>query len=246
MVCSWIRVSRTQSMLEHLYRPARSAALELLWAKLQFLCRARCDRSEYCLINGLSLEDHVKNVCRVCNYHIKGLRSLRTSLDSSTAETIGRSIVMSRLDYCNSLLIGTSRRNIHRLQMVQNNLARVVSGVNFRENVHQVLTALHWLPVEQRIKFKVNVLVFKSRINCLPDYLLRDLTVYSSVRPIRSGLQNTYVVPRVKNEIAKHSFLYAGPKQWNDLPDSIRSISSLPVFKKQLKTFLFCNNSGIN
>ena len=110
-------------------------------------------------------------MCRVCNYHIKGLRSLRTSLDSSTAETIGRSIVMSRLDYCNSLLIGTSRRNIHRLQMVQNNLARVVSGVNFRENVHQVLTALHWLPVEQRIKFKVNVLVFKSRINCLPDLL---------------------------------------------------------------------------
>ena len=51
----------------------------------------------------LSLEDHVKNVCRVCNYHIKGLRSLR----GSTAETIGRSIVMSRLDYCNSLLIGT-------------------------------------------------------------------------------------------------------------------------------------------
>jgi hypothetical protein len=194
----------------------------------------------------LSLEDHVKNVCRVCNYHIKGLRSLRTSLDSSTAETIGRSIVMSRLDYCNSLLIGTSRRNIHRLQMVQNNLARVVSGVNFRENVHQVLTALHWLPVEQRIKFKVNVLVFKSRINCLPDYLSKDLTLYSSVRPIRSGLQNTYVVPRVKNEIAKHSFSYAGPKQWNDLPDSIRSISSLPVFKKQLKTFLFCNNLGIN
>ena len=67
--------------------------------------------------------------------------------------------------------------------------------------------------------------------------------MYSSVRSIRSGLQNTYVVPRVKNEIAKHSFSYAGPKQWNDLPDSIRS---LPVFKKRLKTFLFCDNLGIN
>ena len=70
--------------------------------------------------------------------------------------------------------------------------------------------------------------------------------MYSSVCPIRSGLQNIYVVSWVKNEIAKHSFSYAGPKQWNDLPDSIRSISSLPVFKKQLKTFLFCNNLGIN
>ena len=94
------------------------------------------DRSEYCL--------HLENGCpwritsRMCaeyvSYHIKGLRSLRTSLDSSTADVqLGVSIVIVTPGLLfNSLLIGTSRRNIHRLQMVQNNLARVVSGVNFR------------------------------------------------------------------------------------------------------------------
>ena len=67
----------------------------------------------------------------------------------------------------------------------------------------QVLTALHWLPVEQRIKFKVNVLVFKSRINCLPDYLSRDLTLYELQCALSDrGCRIHHVVPRVKNEIS--------------------------------------------
>ena len=68
----------------------------------------------------LTFENHVKAVCRTCNFHIKSLRVLRPSLDTGTAEIIGRSIIMSRLDYCNSLLAFTSKQNIHRLQMVQN------------------------------------------------------------------------------------------------------------------------------
>ena len=67
----------------------------------------------------LTLENHVKAVCRTCNFHIKSLRVLRPSLDTGTAEIIDRSIIMSRLDYCNSLLAFTSKRNIHRRQMVQ-------------------------------------------------------------------------------------------------------------------------------
>ena len=58
----------------------------------------------------LKLDSHVKNVCRICYFHIRGLRSLRSSLDDVTAVTIGRAIVMSRLDYCNSLLSHTSAK----------------------------------------------------------------------------------------------------------------------------------------
>jgi hypothetical protein len=187
----------------------------------------------------LTLDKHVMNVCRTCNYHIKGLRSLRPSLNAATAETIGRSIVMSRLDYCNALLASTSKNNLHRLQMVQNNLARVVSGARFSASVQPLLSSLHWLPVEQRIKYKIMTYMFKSGSNHLPEYLTKDLVQYTSSRPIRSILQNTYVIPRVRNESTKRCFYYAGPKIWNDLPDNIRSTISFPSFKKQLKTYLF-------
>ena len=112
---------------------------------------------------------------------------LRPSLDTGTAETIGRSIIMSRLDYCNSLLAFTSKQNIHRLQMIQNQLARVVSGSGYRQSASPILLSLHWLPVQQRVEYKIVSLVFKSRMNYLPEYLSRDLTVYPSVRAVRSS-----------------------------------------------------------
>ena len=154
----------------------------------------------------LTFENHVKAVCRTCNFHIKSLRVLRPSLDTGTAEIIGRSIIMSRLDYCNSLLAFTSKRNIHRLQMVQNQLARVVSGSGYRQSAAPILLSLHWLPVQRRIEYKVVNMVFKSRMNSLPEYLSRGLTVYTSVWPTRSSLQNTYVVPRVRLEVTKTMF----------------------------------------
>ena len=88
----------------------------------------------------LTFENHAKAVCRTCYFHIKSLRVLRPSLDTVTAEIIGRSIIMSMVGlFFNSLLAFTSLRNIHRLQMVQNQLARVVSGSGYRQNAAPIL-----------------------------------------------------------------------------------------------------------
>ena len=81
--------------------------------------------------------------------------------------------------------------------------------------------------------------MFKSRINLLPDYLSSALVIHDSLRPVRSSLQDTYDIPRVRTEIAKHSFFYAGVDCWNNLPNNLRSIKSFPAFKKLLKTHFF-------
>ena len=46
------------------------------------------------------------SVCSSCYYHIRALRHIRPSLNQETAANIGRSVVSSRLDYCNSLMYG--------------------------------------------------------------------------------------------------------------------------------------------
>ena len=76
-------------------------------------------------------------------------------------------------------------------------------------------------------------------MNSLPEYLSGGLTVYTSVRPTRSSLQNTYVVPRVRLEVTKQSFSYAGAKLWNELPNVLRSTISHTEFKKLVKTHYF-------
>ena len=65
--------------------------------------------------------------CKASYFHIRALRHIRFSLTTEACKTIAAAIVGSRLDYCNSLLAGTSVSNLARLQLVQNTLARVVT-----------------------------------------------------------------------------------------------------------------------
>ena len=85
---------------------------------------------------------------RACHYHIRALRHIRSFLTHDSAVTIACGIVSSRLDYCNSLLYGSSAENIQQLQRAQNTLARVVTGSRSRTGSTPLLQGLHWLPVD--------------------------------------------------------------------------------------------------
>ena len=89
--------------------------------------------------------------------HIRALRHIRFSLTTETGKAIASAIVGSRLDYCNSLLAGTSVSNLASLQLVQNTLASivVVAQKSCFDLITPVLSELHWLPVCHRINFKI-------------------------------------------------------------------------------------------
>src|SRR6218665_4040096 len=73
-----------------------------------------------------SFSNHISN--RSCFVHIRDLRRIRPMLDSKTASTIATSIVLSKLDYCNSLFLNLDSTQMQRLQLIQNSLARPVTG----------------------------------------------------------------------------------------------------------------------
>ena len=75
----------------------------------------------------MSFDKQVSETCKACYFHIRALRHIRASLTTEASKTIAAAIVGSRLDFCNSLLAGTSVSNLARLQRVQNTLARVVA-----------------------------------------------------------------------------------------------------------------------
>ena len=75
----------------------------------------------------MSFDKQVSETCKACYFHIRALRHIRASLTTEASKTIAAAIVGSRLDFCNSLLAGTSVSNLTRLQRVQNTLARVVA-----------------------------------------------------------------------------------------------------------------------
>ena len=122
----------------------------------------------------LSFKKQVSSICRASYSNIKALRKIRSTLDNETANTVACAIVSTRIDYCNSVLIGTTEENLKKLQRVQNSLARVVSGSRRSDHITPltpVLSDLHWLPVRERINFKFGCLAFKSKFLGQPSYL---------------------------------------------------------------------------
>ena len=165
------------------------------------------------------------------------LRHTRPSLTEDMAITVAVSLVHSRLDYANSLIHGHT--NVKRLQSVQNSAARVVLKDNHHLSSGDLLRKLHWLPVQSRIEFKIACITYKVLTTGQPTYLSTLLNHYTPLRTLRSANQYRLQHPRVSTEFAKRSFGYLAPKIWNNIPLDIRLCSTLPTFKRHLKTYLF-------
>ena len=123
----------------------------------------------------LTFHDHVTNVVKSCNYHTRAIRHIRHLLTQSAAQTSACSLVNSRLDYCNSLLLGAPAMSLNRLQRAQNIAARVVMDAHRRTDAKPLLRQLHWLPVRQRILFKMAVLTRKAHTTGTPSSTHRNL-----------------------------------------------------------------------
>ena len=135
----------------------------------------------------LSMKEQVTSLCRSSYFHLRKIGSIRPYLsDESTAQLVS-SLILSRLDYCNSTLSGLPSCLLNRLQMVQNNAARLVLRKRKSDHVTPLLEKLHWLPVEARIHYKIATLAFRHFENSLPQYLSELLHTYQPSQTLWSN-----------------------------------------------------------
>jgi len=152
--------------------------------------------------------------------------------------------VISRIDYCNSLLAGCPQYSLDRLQRVMNAAARMLCGAGSRAHVSHLLHKLHWLRVSQRIEYKLCLLVYKALHGLAPCYLTElchTLTDDPGRKYLRSAAHGDLDYPDTNTKFGDRAFAVAGPRAWNNLPPHIRSTSSIDLFKIKLKTVLFSN-----
>ena len=106
------------------------------------------------------------------------------------------------LDYCNSLLYGTSNRNLDKLQCIQNLLARTVVNASCTVNATEVTRFLHWLPIRHRIQFKIGLYGFNARHSLLPSYMQDILSSHHPTRQLRSSSVHQFFKPAVNSNFA--------------------------------------------
>ena len=175
-------------------------------------------------------------------FNIFNIRRIRKFLTYETAKILVNSLVISRLDYCNSLLYGLPTVHLNKLQRVQNAAARLISNTSRFDHITPTLINLHWLPIKYRIDFKLLLIVFKALHGQAPDYLIELIKIKSpSNYNIRSNREFLLEQPSVKTlvTLGDRSFTSAAPVLWNSLPSYIRETNSVDSFKRLLKTYLF-------
>ena len=191
------------------------------------------------LDENMTMADQIKKICQSAYFQIRNINSIRKILSDDTASILVHALITSRLDNGNALLYGISNTLLDKLQRTQNAAARVLSKTRKYDHITPTLIELHWLPVRQRIQFKILLLTWKSLNGLAPSYISQLLTPYVPTRTLRSSDKLLLKIPKTFSSYGDRAFSSCAPKLWNSLPMDIRSCVSINAFKNRLKTYLF-------
>jgi len=159
--------------------------------------------------------------------------------------TVVNTVVVSRIDYCNAVLAGVHEVHLQQFQRVLNAAARLIVRKRKYDSISATIRdVLHWLPIRQRVDFKMCVTVFNSLHHLVaPNYLSTMCQLVAenpSRRHLRSATRGDLAVPATCTiRYGPCSFAVTGPSTWNSLPASLRNCHLPSAFRHELKTELF-------
>ena len=188
----------------------------------------------------LTMNAHVSNIALTCYFELRRLASIRGFLTSTATATIVSVFVLSRIDYCNSLLFGSSHDVTSHLQRILNYAARVILRLPMSSSITIHLKSLHWLPVKVRSTYKIACLCYHYHSSTAPSYVTGMLH-----RKPKHTPSSSYTMPLVnrpahsKATLGDQSFSFASSSVVNSIPNVVRCAPSLSSFKSRLKTYLF-------
>lgn len=190
----------------------------------------------------LAMKTHVSKVASSCFYQLRRLRQIRRLVGQEVTAQLVSAFVLSRLDYCNSVLAGLPRSTIDPLRRVLNAAARLVLNLRLRDHATPALKQLHWLPIESRITYKLCLIMHFVHVDQAPPYLadcVRTVAESTSRPGLRSADTAAYAKPSTRTKFGERGFRFAGPAAWNSLPNELHHITETGRFKRRLKTVLF-------
>ena len=141
--------------------------------------------------NHLSIKTAINKTCQSGLYHLHNMGRIKRFLSSEDRKSIVQEIVMSRIDYCNSLLYGVAATNLSKFQRVQNAAVWLVCSLWRHEHATSSFICLHWLLIKFRTNFKIAMFRFKCIHGHAPNYLksivaIKKTSTYSKNPRIRT------------------------------------------------------------
>ena len=177
----------------------------------------------------LTMNAHVSNIARTCYFELRRLASIRRFLTSTATATLVSAVVLSRIDSCSSLLLGSTHDVISHLQRIQNYAARVILRLPKSSSITIHLKSLHWLPVKVRSTYKIACLCYhchsSTAPSCVTDMLHR--------KPLhtRNTCSSSYAMPLLNRPAHSKATLgdrsFSSSSVWKSIPNDVRCAPSL-------------------
>jgi len=197
----------------------------------------------------VSMKSHVSRTVSTCFAGLRQIRSIRHCVPRQALVSLVVSLVLSRVDYGNATLAGVPAiRHQQTAIRVECRCSShvLVAEVRLCDRVTLLLQELHWLKVEQRIEYKLAVLVYRCLHGVAPPYLANDFRRVADLgtrrRPRSASTPALVDSPSRLSTVGDRAFPVAAARVWNSLPDFVTASTSLPIFKRHLKTVLFAKS----
>ena len=194
----------------------------------------------------LTMNAHVSDIAQTCFYELRRLASIRIFLTSTITATLVFAFVSSRIDYCDSLLFGSTNNVTSHLQRIQNYAARVILRLlmsSILSYLSRHSKSLHWFPIKVSSTYNIACLCYHCHSSTTPSYVADML--HKNPSHTRITRSSSYTIPflnkpaHIRATLGDHSFSCTSSYVWNSIPNDVRCAPSLSSSKSRLKTFLF-------
>jgi hypothetical protein len=184
------------------------------------------------LYSKLTMKPHIWKFASCCFYQLRRLHRINRLVGREVTTQPVVSLILSRLDYCNSLLIaGLLLTSLEPLQRVQNAAARLILSLRAHDHITRALKQLHWLPVEFRVTTNYTYWCIKYILDTHHNISVTVLQSFVlSTKQKDLGLILHW--PRTRIKFGERSFTFSGQAAWKSLPDFIKLAADVNVFKK--------------
>ena len=188
------------------------------------------------ITQNLRWNNHIDDIVIKSSKKLDIMKALKYKLDRKSLEIIYTSFILSVIDYADILYAGTYDSDLCKLDKIQVEAMRVVTGATARSNINALYKDTGWPTLTQRRNFHVLNLFFKIKNNLSPDYLnviFNSIVQHDNNYNLRS--QGNIRNPYTKTESFRRSFFPYAIKMWNALPHEQRDITDFLGFKQAIK-----------
>ncbi|CAJ0962950.1 unnamed protein product [Ranitomeya imitator] len=153
------------------------------------------------LDSALSFKPHIQALATSCRLQLKNISRIRPFLNPHSTKMLMHALIISRLDYCNILLCGLPSNTLTPPQAILNSAARLINLSPRYTPASPLCKSLHWLPISQRIQFKLLTLIYKAIHNLSPPYISTLISQYLPSHAVLEKAMHKCILKPLKGHI---------------------------------------------